>query len=693
MAAKPYTLALAGNPNVGKSTVFNALTGLHQHTGNWPGKTVGTASGSFTHNGQSYILCDLPGTYSLSPHSPEEEAARSMLCFQSPDAVIAVCDACAPERGIQLALQILEICGRVVLCLNLSDEAEKKHIHTDIKKLEKELGVPVVSMSARSGKGLDELVETAARVCQTPAVPPRGIRLPSPIREVVQQIEEALQNYLPADLAVSLPWLARIICEEDDVALGALRRAGLPDPLEVPEIVAAQREALASLRQAGLSREEVIRQTAAAFVIEAEGICAGAVEGCTPEKLERDRKLDRILTGKWTGIPFMLLLLGLVLWITIRLSNVPSSLLMTALMNLGEWLRSGLSVLHAPVWLTSLLIDGLWRVAAWVTAVMLPPMAIFFPLFTLLEDAGYLPRVAFNLDPAFRCAGACGKQALTTCMGFGCNALGVQGCRIIDSPREQKLAMLTNVFVPCNGRFPFLITVISIFFAAGSSLAGAGLLTCVIAGGIALSLLVSGILSHTILRGEASAFTLELPAYRRPQFGRVIVHGIIDRVVFVMGRALKMAAPAGVLLWLLAHIPVGNGSLLTACAGLLDPIGCFLGLDGVILLAFILGFPANEIVLPIILMTYLGTGMLTEAENLAALGGILQANGWTVCTALCTLVFTLLHWPCAATCATLYRETHSVKTVLWAILIPTATGCILCAAIHGVWLLCSGLMI
>lgn len=378
MAQKTYTLALAGNPNVGKSTVFNALTGLHQHTGNWPGKTVGTACGSFTHNGQSYILCDLPGTYSLSPHSPEEEAARSMLCFQSPDAVIAVCDACAPERGIQLALQILEICPRVVLCLNLSDEAEKKHIHTDTKKLEKELGIPVLSISARSGKGLHELVEAAVQVCHHPAARPRGIRLPSPIREAVSKLEKTLQNHLPADHAVSIPWLARILCEEDDLALDSLRRAGLPDPLKTPEIAAAQREALDSLRQAGISREEVVRRTAAAFVIEAEGICAEAVEGCTPEKLERDRKLDRILTGKWTGIPFMLLLLGLVLWITIRLSNVPSSLLMTALMNLGEWMRSGLSALHAPAIVTGFLIDGLWRVAAWVTAVMLPPMAIFF---------------------------------------------------------------------------------------------------------------------------------------------------------------------------------------------------------------------------------------------------------------------------------------------------------------------------
>ena len=486
---------------------------------------------------------------------------------------------------------------------------------------------------------------------------------------------------------VSPHWLARALCEEDAAAQrSAAQHLGL-EPAALPHTKEALHAALCLFREEGLDREEVRRRDAAAFVIEAEGICAGVTEGCCAASMRRTRRLDRVLTGRYTALPCMLLLLGLVLWITICLSNVPSAWLMHTLLAAGEWLRRGLQALHLPGWAVCALTDGVWRVTAWVTAVMLPPMAIFFPLFTLLEDAGLLPRVAFVLDPAFRRAGACGKQALTMCMGFGCNALGVQGCRIIDSPREQKLAMLTNVFVPCNGRFPFLITVITLFFAGGTagSLAGALGLTLVIAGGIGLSLLVSWVLSRTLLRGTPSAFTLELPAYRRPQFGRVILHGVVDRVLFVLGRALKMAAPAGLLLWVLANLRVGGESLLSLCAGVLEPAGHFLGLDGVILLAFLLGFPANEIVLPIILMAYLGAGMLTDADSVAALGDLLRANGWTARTAVCTLLFTLLHWPCAATCATVYKESRSPGTLLAAILVPTATGCLLCALVNALW--------
>lgn len=594
-------IALCGNPNVGKSTIFNALTNLHQHTGNWPGKTVANAQGYCRHKERGYLLVDLPGCYSLQAHSAEEEAARDFLLSGSPDCTVAVCDATCLERNLNLVLQVLELTPNLIVCVNLLDEAKRKGVRVDLAKLSELLGTPVVGASARDGKGLSELMDEVEKLCHEPK-PPRELPETDPEMRVHQA-----------------QWISEVA-----VSLEPQNRS-----------------------------------------------------------ISRDRKLDRILTSPLTGFPIMLLLLLGIFWLTITGANYPSALLSEGLFWLGDRIRDRFIYLGSPEWLTGLVCDGMYRTLAWVVAVMLPPMAIFFPLFTLLEDFGYLPRVAFNLDRCFKSCGACGKQALTTCMGFGCNAAGVVGCRIIDSPRERLIAMLTNNFVPCNGRLPMLISLITMFFVGaagglGASVLSSAMLVGLIALGLLMTLAVSKFLSATLLKGVPSSFTLELPPYRRPQLGKVIVRSIFDRTLFVLGRAASVAAPAGLIIWLLANIHAGGDTLLAHCAGFLDPFARVFGLDGVILLAFILGLPANEIVIPLIIMAYLSQGSLVELSDLTALRSLLIDNGWTWVTALCVMVFTLMHWPCSTTCLTIKKESGSWKWTAAAVAIPTVCGLILC---------------
>ena len=677
------TAALAGNPNVGKSTVFNALTKMRQHTGNWPGKTVSTAQGRCRRQGRDYVLVDLPGCYSLLSHSAEEEAARDFLCFGGADCAVVVCDASCLERNLNLALQVLELKPNALLCVNLLDEARRKGVAVDLPQLSRLLGVPVVGTSAREGQGLEELMDQVERLCAHP-LPQRE----QPLVEYGPRLEELIQRLLPraeqlAQGKVPARWLALRILDGGGSLDQALAQGLGQNPAEDPEIQDI-------LRQAG-SLAEVRDQIAACTVSRAEEL-AGAVTRTGGGYSQQDRKLDLLLTSPLTGFPIMLLLFLLIFWLTIAGANVPSQLLSQGLFWLGDRLREGFLTLGPPQWLTGLLWDGMYKTLAWVVAVMLPPMAIFFPLFTLLEDLGYLPRVAFNMDRCFQCCGACGKQSLTCCMAFGCNAAGVVGCRIIDSPRERLIAMLTNNFIPCNGRLPMLISLISLFFLGaagglGASVLSALLLVGVIGLGLLMTFAVSKFLSATLLKGTPSSFTLELPPFRRPQTGKVIVRSIFDRTLFVLGRAAAVAAPAGLVIWLMANVQVAGASLLAHCAGFLDPFARLFGLDGVILLAFILGLPANEIVIPLIIMAYLAQGSLVELSDPLALRALLVENGWTWVTALCTIVFSVMHWPCSTTCLTIRKESQSWKWTALAVLIPTVCGLGLCFLIHTVSLL------
>jgi ferrous iron transport protein B len=437
-----------------------------------------------------------------------------------------------------------------------------------------------------------------------------------------------------------------------------------------------------TLRENGFSDEESVRDAiVGAIYRSAQDICKAAVESYDPLKDKRRLKIDRLLTSRFTGTLFMLALLAVVFYITITVSNYPSQWLSDGLFWVQDRLTDLFAALNAPQWLHGALVLGVYRVLAWVVSVMLPPMAIFFPLFTLLEDVGYLPRIAFNLDRSFRRCGACGKQALTMCMGFGCNAVGVSGCRIIGSTRERLIAILTNNFVPCNGRFPTLIAVLTMFFAGAAAVGSvlpALLLTAVILLGVGMTFVFSKLLSVTVLKGVPSAFTLEMPPYRKPQIGKIIVRSIFDRTLFVLRRAAIVAAPAGLLLWLMANITVGGTTVLHLCTSFLDPFARMLGMDGVILMAFILGFPANEIVLPIVLMAYTASGTLAPIGNLASLHGLLTANGWTWLTAVCVVLFSLMHWPCSTTLITVHKETKSAKWTFLSFLIPTAAGMLLC---------------
>lgn len=652
------TVALAGNPNVGKSTLFNALTGMNQHTGNWPGKTVSRAEGLAISAGHRLRLIDLPGTYSLVARSPEEGVARDYLLSGEADLCVVVCDGACLSRHLPLVLQVMERCTRVVVCVNLLDEAARRDIHPNLTLLEERLGVPVVGTVARRKKSLAALL---AAIDRTLAAPPPvrepPVLYPPPIEEALSRLSSSFSG----ERARALD--ALLFSEAEASPDGSLSR---------------EREALAAAGYPPAAcADAVARATAHRAATLADGL--GSSGGYAP----RDRRLDRLLCDRAAAYPVMLLLLFFLFFLTIVAANYPSAALSALFSWLGTHLSAVLASVGTPPVLHSLLMDGVYLVLTRVVAVMLPPMAIFFPLFSILEDSGYLPRIAYNLDRPFAACHACGKQALTMCMGLGCHAAGVVGCRIIDSPRERLLATLTNAFVPCNGRFPALIALVGGFFVllpdgpAATALTALGV-TALVLLSVGVTLAATRLLSATLLRGEPSAFTLEMPPYRRPDWGRVLVRSLIDRTGRVLLRAVAVAAPAGAIIWLFANLSLGGATLLSHACTLLDPLGRLLGMDGVILFSFLLALPANEIVLPLICMAYLSSGAPIEMTGVGEMRALFLQNGWTWVTALCTALFFLFHFPCSTALLTIRRETGKWRYVAIAAALPTLIGALLC---------------
>ncbi|MDR1774497.1 MAG: 50S ribosome-binding GTPase [Clostridioides sp.] len=819
-------VALAGNPNTGKSSIFNYITGLKQHTGNWPGKTVTSARGNYTYHGNNYILVDLPGTYSLFPLSQEEIIARDFICFGKPDATVVITDATSLERNLNLFLQVMELTSRVVLCVNLIDEAHKKGLLIDSKILEDELNIPVVVTSAKTGEGIDDLLK-AIEIVSDPRYEPRpkiikySDKIETLIDILVEKLESKnkftkfethskntlkpsflkseeqlsnsnielknelssseikLKNELSSseiksknelysskiklknelysskinlknersdcknkidknnlEMSINSRWLSLRIIEDDQTVFDSIEKYFPNENIDfLNEIRSVFKKENTnyncSLQKSDINNnydlqnknidykhdflnenidynhdlqnknivsdfnnEDKISKSPYFTNIRdhitkvnydySKSLVEKLYINIKEDSYDRDEKIDKLLTSKKFGFPIMIFLLMLVLWLTIQGSNYPSQFLSNVLFKIEPYLENFFKYLKLPQWMISMLCSGMYRSLAWIVSVMLPPMAIFFPLFTLLEDLGYLPRVAFNLDHLFKKACAHGKQCLTMCMGFGCNAAGVIGCRIIDSPRERLIAILTNNFVPCNGRFPLLITVSTLFFSSvvtnklGSGIITALCVTFMIILGVTTTLFVSYLLSKTLLKGIPSTFTLELPPYRTPKISRIIYTSIIDRTIFVLSRAVMVAIPAGLITWILANTYIGDLSILATIAQFLDPFAKLIGLDGYILIAFILGFPANEIVLPIILMSYLATGAMVDVESLSELGKILLENNWTYLTALNVMLFSLLHWPCATTLLTIKKETGSAKWTIVGFLLPTVIAIIVC---------------
>ncbi len=675
-------IALSGNPNVGKSTVFNALTGLKQHTGNWTGKTVDVASGEFHYKENTYTIIDVPGTYSLTPHSKEECVARDFLCFTNYNKILLVCDATSLERNLFFIEQVKELEKEVVVAVNLLDEAKKKGVNINLDLLSYELGVTVVGIEARNNVGIEELKNALSSNNKNLR---KTMKYKKEIEEALEIVYSAIYKFDFKNL--SKRWLSLRLLDGDNEFFKSLKDYLGYDIRENEKITKSIDSAYKILNEKGIDKEQFSEILAEDLYKRAECILEKVTLLCESKKECRDLKIDKFVTGKVTSYLVLLFVLFSIFYITIIGANIPSEFLIKVFSLLETNIYNLLNNFGVNTFFCDMLVLGGFRVLGWVVSVMLPPMAIFFPLFTILEDLGFLPRIAYVLDSKFQKANTSGKQSLTICMGYGCNCVGVTGARIIDSKRERLIAILTNSLTPCNGRFPAIIKLISIFFVVGvpfgNSLLSSLLLSVVIVISIAVTLLVSNLLSKTFLKGEKSHYILELPPYRKPQFSKVITRSILQRTLSVLGRAVIVAFPAGVIIWLLLN--TGEKIIINTLVSFLSPLGLSLGLDGKILASFLLGLPANEIVLPICLMLYSNTEELVSIESREAIAGILVNNSWTIKTAVSFILFSLFHFPCATTLITIYKETKSLKWFTLSFFLPTVTGVVICTVFNVVY--------